>query len=169
MKVELYNNTNRVKEVPKFNYEGKVRILPEGIYPIQDYMIPFYRPFAKVGVIVRACAIQDEIEKEVADQLSKGDEVEKKTITDKSITQEKSEVDNEGKKEEIIPDEVVKPVENITAQTEESKKIYTESELQDFKVAELKEIAKNLGIELEDDLRKRAPYIEAILAKQSEG
>lgn len=162
MKVELYNNTDRVKEVPKFNYEGKVRINPEGVYPIQDYMIPFYRPYARIGIIIRACAIQDEIEKEVASQLS----------AEKSEPEKVQEVEEKKEKEEEVS--VLTQVENLE-KTEEvpveekpQRKIYTELELQDYRVAELKEISENMGIILEGEIKKKAPYIEAILAKQTQ-
>lgn len=162
MKVELYNNTDRVKEVPKFNYEGKVRINPEGVYPIQDYMIPFYRPYARIGVIIRACDVQDEIEKEVASQLS----------AEKSELEKVQEVEEKKEKEEEAS--VSTQVENIEKKEETpveekpQRKIYTELELQDYRVAELKEISENMGIILEGEIKKKAPYIEAILAKQTQ-
>lgn len=162
MKVELYNNTDRVKEVPKFNYEGKVRINPEGVYPIQDYMIPFYRPYARIGVIIRAYDVQDEIEKEVASQLS----------AEKSELEKVQEVEEKKEKEEEAS--VSTQVENIEKKEETpveekpQRKIYTELELQDYRVAELKEISENMGIILEGEIKKKAPYIEAILAKQTQ-
>lgn len=167
MKVELYNNTDRVKEVPKFNYEGKVRINPEGVYPIQDYMIPFYRPYARIGIIIRACAIQDEIEKEVASQLS-AEKSEPEKVEVKKVQEVEEKKEKEEEESVPIQEENSEESKEVTVEEKPQRKIYTELELQDYRVAELKEISENIGIILEGDIKKKAPYIEAILAKQAQ-
>lgn len=168
MKLELFNSTNMVKQVPKYNYNGKIRIPAQGVYPIEEYMIAFYRPYARIGVYVRSVEVPEDVEKEVEKIIPTPEPV---LVVAEEIL----------KQEESIP-EVVEPeqpevaIETNTEGTsstlvegdkeKEEVKKYTEAELQELRVSELKDLAASMGIDL-GDVKKKAPYIEAIIAKQS--
>lgn len=184
MNLELFNKTNMVKEVPKYNYNGKIRIPSLGTYPIKDYMVSFYKPYAKAGVTVRAIAQEEEIEEEVKSVIEgsepeipnpelpksedNGEDKVNELTSEDTVEEIKSEEGNT-----IPADEVEETTSSDTEETssdeiitEEIKKVYTEVELQELKIADLKELAEGLGLTVEGDLKKKAPYIEAILASQ---
>lgn len=165
MKLELFNSTNMVKQVPKYNYTGNVRIPAQGVYPIEEYMMAFYRPYARIGVYVRSAEVQEEVEKEVEKIIP--------TPVDSPVKQEEvipevPEIQESDKVEEPIIETQEQSIEEVPTETEvkEGVKKYTEAELQELRVNELKDLAASMSIDL-GDVKKKAPYIEAILAKQA--
>lgn len=51
--LELYNTTNDVKRIPKYKYNGKFVIPPHGSVRIEDEQAYFFKPYARIGIVVR--------------------------------------------------------------------------------------------------------------------
>ena len=197
MKLELYNTTDRVKTIPRFRYNGKYVLQPHQSVDIESYMTSFFKPYSKVGIVVRVKSTDDVRDFEELVNGSKEDStpalrteyvtdpisvIEDGALKSEIIsTEEHSIIDDEEsekiddgeheKVEEIIEDgtEIVDEAiddsghESMIVETSEAVK-YTEEELQEKPIKELKEIAISMGITIED-ARRKAPIIESILSR----
>lgn len=169
MNVELYNKTAMVKEVPKYGYNGKIKINPGETHPIKDYMIAFYRPYAKIGVVVRGVLNKEDAETVVTpdvEDVEVNNQITEHVVEEASESHDESDGTVEGNNgtvevvsesaEEVIEEEAVTTVK------------YLEKDLLELKLDELKKIAKEIGADVDDSVRKKATVIEAILKKQGE-
>lgn len=165
MSLELFNKTNKIKELPKYNYNGKFKLHPNATYPIKDYMEAFYKPFEKVGVVVRRNIVQvvDEVEPEVQKILNEkvGEAPTLPALQDEEPTPEpvKEEIPEEVPVEEVA-DEPVKE------EPKEKVKKYTEDELKEMKMNEIKSLLEKAGVEVGKITYKKDEYIKALLEAQ---
>lgn len=68
--LELYNTTNDVKRIPKYKYNGKYIIPPHGSVRIEDEQAYFFKPYARVGIVIRKPMGQvQEIEPETVEEV----------------------------------------------------------------------------------------------------
>jgi hypothetical protein len=51
--LELYNTTDRVRRVPKYHYAGEFVLKPRSAVDIEDFMADFYKPWGRIGIVVR--------------------------------------------------------------------------------------------------------------------
>lgn len=169
MGLELFNKTSRVKELPKYNYNGKIKLGPNGTFPIQDYMRPFYKPFEKIGVIVRRSAVIEEVEPEVQKILSE-------SVPETFIPEDNKKIEvpiKEENVESLVEESQTPEVNEDKGSTEETieekdpeRKIYTEEELKEIKIDDMKVILDGLGVNYKEFPNKRAAFVEAILNAQ---
>lgn len=174
MALELYNSTRRIKEVPKFNYTGKLVLKPTEVYGIEDYMYTFYKPYERIGVIIRNSPKQEEvqIEKEVEEVINASVEQDQKEQVEepKELGVEdrfEGGLETEQPKSEQVEqvEEVQKDVETVEVREETvSNGKYTKKQLNDMKMEELKEIIDKLGIKAPK--YKKDAYVKAILDAQ---
>lgn len=175
MGLELFNKTSRIKELPKYNYNGKFKLGPNGTYPIKDYMIAFYKPYERIGVIIRHSQSAEEIiEKEVKQVL---EEVRKE---EQSVVEEPVPVVKEPSPviiEKENPEPVVEPAPVVEEHKVEEIKAddinvdvvttkYTEDTLNELKMDELKNILIGLGIDPQTIKYRKVEYVQAILDAQ---
>ena len=176
MEMELYNTTDKTKVLPKFNYEGKMTMGPHETKKIEDYMAPFYKPYAKVGIVARPITRlgtfnpKDFVEPEV-EEVVKEEKKEKKVEVKKEevkVEEPKVDVASEPVKEEEVveepkteePKEEEKPVEE-EEKKEETKK-YDKDKLTSMSVKNLRVLADSLGVDV-NNLTKKADIVKAIL------
>ena len=164
MSLELYNKTNKIKELPRYNYNGKFKLKPEGTCAIKDYEEAFYKPFERIGVIVRRTVAQvpNDVEPEVQKILN-----EKVGEAPTLPALQAEEPTPEPVKEEI-PEEV--PVEEVVeeAPAEDKKEVkkYTEDDLKEMKMNDIKKLLEDAGVDLSKVQYKKDAYIEALLKAQ---
>lgn len=142
--LELFNKTDRVKVLPKYNYEGQIRLAPSGTYSIEDYMKEFYKPYESIGITLRGSVESVQTEPEV-----------KKVVESESVSEEI-------KKEDNTSDTKVEEVEDNKSEV----KVYEKSELQDMKIDQMKDILKGRGVNTSKIPYKKAEYIKAIIDSQ---
>jgi len=160
MGIVLFNKTTKAKELPKFRYNGKFILMPQKTYPIKDYMVNFYKPYERVGVVIqRVIDKEDEIEEEVK-KIIEEEEVKEVAEEIKSSVVEETpsvEVFEEESEEDQVTEEVA---------DENTIKKYTEAELDEIKIDEMKKILDDHGVDYSSFPNKRKVYIEAILKAQ---
>lgn len=150
MKLELYNTTDRVKQIPKYRYAGKFTLQPKSAVDIEDFMAEFFAPYAQSGVVVRAKV--DAVVDEKVEEVVKPEKVE-----------EPDKVEEPVKVEEHTVEEKVETVEE-TADTEKTKeKKYTKESLSEMNMNDLRDLASSIGIDT-NNIRKKNTLIDAILA-----
>lgn len=181
--LELYNMTNDVKRIPKFNYDGKFVIKPHEAVDIQDDQAFFFKPYAKVGIVVR-CKKDPEPRKPETVTIRTGNAVqggfidvglgggvEKETLS--SPTYEETEPVKEVEVVETPAEVVTEPVveESTPAETETVEApvlpVYTEEQLSEMNREQLREAAKTLGLDASTMGRKQ-DIKDLILFKQNE-
>ena len=171
MEMELYNTTDKTKVLPKFNYEGKMTMGPHETKKIEDYMAPFYKPYAKVGIVARPITrlgtfnpkdfVEPEVE-EVVKEEKKEKKVEAKKVEVK-VEEPKVDVAPEPVKEEEVVEESKeeeKPVEE-EEKKEETKK-YDKDKLTSMSVKNLRVLADSLEVDV-NNLTRKADIVKAIL------
>ena len=161
--LELYNMTSEIKRVPKFRYNGKYILQPFESVDIEDSMAYFFKPYARVGVVVRCKKVAPAVEAERRDS----DAVKVSSISESGLTQEQK-----------VNSEPVKPVQEISAAQEQPtqivnpaeqsvkvdvNKVYTEAELENMGLNELKEIAASMNLAEAADMKKKADVRALIL------
>lgn len=156
MGLELFNKTNRIKDVPKFNYNGRIKLGPGKSYPIRDYMMTFYKPYERIGVIVRnsvsveTTSIEPEVKKvlDIIEDEKKLNKAEDKIIEQVSKLGEsdKETIDAAGNSKE----EAIQDIE-LTKET-----------LDEMKMNDLKKIMEEKGIPVPEKYKKEE-YVKAIL------
>lgn len=160
--LELYNTTDRVRIVPKYNYAGKYTLNPHSCVDIEDFSAKFFEPWRRVGVVVRAKISKASEPVHVVEEELK--DVEETKVEDIKVEEESTSVETEDVAE------VTESVEDVpTELTEDSdlvKRVYTKEELLDMNVKDLKDLAASLGIEIAEDVRRRAPIADEILKNQ---
>lgn len=169
MGLELFNKTSRVKELPKYNYNGKFKLGPNMTYPIKDYMIPFYKPFERVGVIVRRSAsvaepVEPEVQKILSENVVEDEKPEVVQDLKETVVEEPSDTVAEVVEEVKVESSTEVPQEETTQESD--KKIYTEEELREIKIEDMKVILDGYGVDYKSFPNKRATFVEAILNAQ---
>lgn len=184
--LELYNTTDRVRRVPKFHYAGQYTIKPKTAIDIEDYMADFYKPWARVGLVVRVRSknnpkpdesknVNDAITFDEKDHTGHSGTTAPVTQETVVIGAEKTEsIEDKESKENIVDEtaqnESIESTSEIDGNIEEetpNKPTYTLEGLQEMGMQELKEIAASLNV-VPEDTRKKLSYAEAIMAKVSE-
>lgn len=172
MKMELYNTSNRVRVIPKYRYNGTYSLQPRQAVEIEDYMTTFFKPYSKVGVVVRVKRVLEPVVDEVTD-TTKTDEV----INDASdyvtdIESGNGSVDDTVSDNGIIDGEdsghISAMVSEVVDDVEPSVSVveYTEESLSAMPIKDLKVIAESLGVVIEDG-RRKDPIVKGILEKVS--
>jgi hypothetical protein len=188
--VELYNTTNRVRVIPKYRYNGKYTLAPHQSVDIEDFAADFFKPWSKVGIVVRAKVGITPTEGEGKVDES-GDSVEVPAdpvdLSVDGLTEEPASVEEpvdekeevgESKEQEVPVESVdsaeqaAEPVEadaETEAPVEDEASVvetarYTEEELMEKPIKDLKELATSLNIEIKD-ARKKEPIVKSILEK----
>lgn len=174
--LEIYNTTNRVRKVPKFRYAGQYTILPKSAIDIEDYMADFYKPWARIGVVVRMKAGKNPapIESKLASDAVSFTENDKSgtPVNTVPITQEVKIIGEEktepvaGTAEETVEESAEQEVQKAEESAESKEISYTMDALIEKGMQELKEIAASLNV-VPEDTRKKSSYAEAIIAKVS--
>lgn len=183
MGAELYNKTNTVKLLPKFNYKGKFRLYPGKSHAIEDYMVNFYKPFEKIGVTIRHTVnkpvIEDEVEK-VIERVDVIPEIKKDLNTTNSAESVDIEevVSTESEKREEALREVIEkeakehekefetPNTDVVDEPANQIKIYTEEELEGLKISDMKDILNERNVSYAGLPNKRSEYVSLILSTQ---
>ena len=159
MEMELYNTTDKTKVIPKFNYGGKMTMGPHETVKIEDYMAPFYKPYARVGIVARPITRlgtfnpSDFVEPEV-EEVVKEDKVEEREAEPVVEEQPTKEVVKESKQEEVVEEK-----------KEEVKK-YTKDKLTSMSVKNLRLLADTMGADV-SALTKKADIVNAIFDFQN--
>ena len=175
MSFELYNKSNKIKELPKYNYNGKFKLKPQQTYGIKDYMVAFYKPYAKVGVIVRRSVSDDvlDVEPEVKKILEESEKKPEPTpVVESSIEDKTVEVTaEETEDKDRVSVETVKEVEDINKAPEvetekEDVKKYTEEEIKGMKINDIKSILDDMNIDYSSVPYKKDAYVKALLDAQ---
>lgn len=156
MKFELYNTTNKVKTVPKYRYNGVYMLKPYGTVDIEEFTTSFFKPYSKIGVVVRAKI-----------------ETVESSEAEKSIGEEQK-ADEENETKEVVKEVKVEDVsikEDISVETESEEPVvvttaYSEDELYEKNMKELKEIASSMNLDI-TDTRKKDVLVKAILDAQN--
>ena len=165
-KVELFNSTNEIRRIPRYRYDGKYVLGPKESVEINSDQAFFFKPYAKIGVLVRNVISENkEPKKEVENvEVVKEDKEEKETeskevnFVEVKTENTESGVVNETEKVEEITSEPVEAVETPNETTG-----YTEESLAGKKAVELRTIAESLGIDTTG--LSKIQLKEAILSK----
>lgn len=183
MGAELYNKTNTVKLLPKFNYKGKFRLYPGKSHSIEDYMVSFYKPFEKIGVTIRHTIDKSIIEKEVEkviENISVTPEIKKDLNTPNSaesvdieeVVSAESEEREEALREVIEKEaeerekEFETPNTDVVEEPTNQVKVYTEEELEGLKISDMKGILNSRNVSYAGLPNKRSEYVSLILSTQ---
>lgn len=195
MEMELYNTTDKTKVLPKFNYEGKMTMKPHESKKIEDYMGSFYKPYAKIGIVVRPITrmgtfkpsdvVEKEVKKVVEDakeikvaEIIKEPEIvevpEEKTEDVVETVEPVEEVKEETEVEDAVEEPVVEEISEIAETTEESEpevveetsKKLSEDDLKAMKVADLRALADEWQADL-GEATKKADIIKVLLDFQN--
>lgn len=178
MGAELYNKTNTVKLLPKFNYKGKFKLYPGKPYPIEDYMVSFYRPYEKIGVAIRYAVSKSLIEAEVekvidsinTENLNKSNSAESVNIDEVISTEdeEREEALREviEKEAEEREKELETPNIDVVDEPTNQVKIYSEEELEGLKISDMKNILNTRNVSYSGLPNKRSEYVSLILSTQ---
>lgn len=144
MKSELVNFSNTTHKIPRFNYNGEYILKPGEAVPIEDEQGFFFKPYAVLGIGVRA--VVDKEEKEDS-EITKGIGEETKEESVKESVEETPEIPKEEEKEET-------KTENLE---------YSAEELSGKTMAELRAIISEKG--LEGNSNSKQGLIDIILGK----
>ena len=166
--LELYNTTNDVKRIPKYKYNGKFVIPSHGSVKIEDEQAYFFKPYAKVGIVIRKLVEDSNIEeadsiKDSDDSMEEGTDMEEIAIA--------SDIDNESDSESGMEE-----IFSVVLETEDDKEEedsndiygletlnkYTEGGLKDMSIGQLREVAKELGVDI-SGIRKKVEIRDKII------
>ena len=166
MKMELYNTSSKVRVIPKYRYNGKYSLQPRQSVEIEDYMTMFFKPYSKVGVVVR---VKRDCETYKSDESSVQEVVVDTENKDfiHTVTEESTDSSDNVTVESDISDnsEDTEDTEDISvSETSDEEVKYTEESLSAMTVKELKVIAESLGVVIEDG-RRKDPIVKGILEK----
>lgn len=145
MKAELVNFSNTTHKIPRFNYNGEYILKPGEAVPIEDEQGFFFKPYAVLGIGVRA--VVDKEEKEDS-EITKGIGEETKEEIKEETVEETQE----------IPEEKEDKEETKTENLE-----YSAEELSGKTMAELRAIISEKG--LEGNSNSRQGLINIILGE----
>ena len=196
--LELYNTTNDVKRIPKYKYNGKYVIPPHGSVKIDEEQAYFFKPYARVGIVVRRVVggevsvveqekntvpqsineeptekvgnsveetAEDTMEEIVIDSSDAVDTFEEMEEigslmleTEEDIVKEESVQEPEHEdvleKEEEIPENVSDNVDSDNTENDNTAHSYTADDLVGVSIGRLRDIAKELNIDI-SGIRKK--------------
>lgn len=175
MKMELYNTSNRVRVIPKYRYNGTYSLQPRQAVEIEDYMTTFFKPYSKVGVVVRVKRVLEPVVvDEVTDTTKTGEVIKAASDFVADIESGNGSVDDivsdtgisDGEDSGHISDSDI--VSKVADDIEPSVSVveYTEESLSAMPIKDLKVIAESLGVVIEDG-RRKDPIVKGILEKVS--
>lgn len=166
--LELYNMTSEIRRIPMFRYNGKYELQPFESVDIEDSTAYFFKPYARVGVVVRCKKVAPavEAEKRDSDVLKSSEDLQKELkqgeqVSDNSVTHEQANAVpqlSEGVKEPVSGE--IK----VEQHSIDANKIYTETELENMGLNELKEIAASMNLVEAVDMKKKADVRALILS-----
>jgi hypothetical protein len=171
MEMELYNTTDKTKVIPKFNYEGKMTMGPHESKKIEDYMGTFFKPYARVGIVVRPVArvgsfkIGDKVEPEV-EEVIKEDVTSNQSIVDEVKTGEEPIPEKEDMAESTAVEEPEVKEEETVEEVKESEKKYSKDKLSSMSVKNLRLLADTMGADV-SQYNKKADIVKALIDFQS--
>ena len=154
MGIELYNKTRKIKEIPKYNYNGKFKLGPGKSYGISDYMVPFYKPFERIGIIIRNNITEvgsDPVEPEVKKVLEEFNE--NKGADVKSAPDKK-----EDKIQETSSNEKIEGSDKV--------KKYSNEEIESMNIDEMKAVLDSFGVDYSKFSNRRRNFEDAIKEAQ---
>lgn len=163
MKMELYNTSSKVRVIPKYRYNGKYSLQPKQSVEIEDYMTMFFKPYSKVGVVVR---VKRDCETNKSDESSVQEVVVDTENEDfiPTVTEESTDSSDNVTVESDISDNSEDTEDTSVSETSDEEVKYTEESLSAMTIKELKVIAESLGVVIEDG-RRKDPIVKGILEK----
>lgn len=174
--LELYNTTSDVKRIPKYKYNGKFIIPPHGFVRIEDEQAYFFKPYVRVGIVIRKSVTdtkEKKEEKEIKNTVKEDVKETKEVKVEENPVEEVKEKQEESKefetKEEKKVEVITDDVNSSPEYSDVAKPVhtYTEEELQEKNLSQLREIASDLGTDA-STIRKKDEIRKMILKKQEE-
>lgn len=180
--LELYNTTNDVKRIPKYKYNGKYIIPPHGSVRIEDEQAYFFKPYARVGIVIRkpmgqVKVIEPETVEEVVpvvdepvENIEVKDETEDVLGSSENESEsvpveemEELEIDSNNAEDTFEEMEDIGSIEleTVPVEQEEIEEIeseqpkYTAEDLEDMNINKLRAIARELGIDITGIRKKK--------------
>ena len=143
--LELYNTTKEVKSIPKYRYNGTYTIMPYKSVDIEEEQAYFFKPYSRIGVVVRCKANRGTEPSVVVEEVA----------SEPEVADEVSETVFEAPDEEVVEDTV----------EEVSQTVFTEEDFVDKSLSELKDMAESIGLDA-SDCRRKNQVIELIKNSQ---
>jgi hypothetical protein len=130
MKLELYNISGHERKVPYYNYGGYMLLKPEGTFSIEPEQADFYKPYARVGIVVRQAVSDVEEEFDSVEEIHVENTEDTKVENTEDTKVEENEESNK-----------------LHSEGEDIPIVYTADMLEGKSFDELKGIKDSLGIE----------------------
>lgn len=164
--LELYNTTKQIKKIPKYRYNGTYTINPFDSVDIEDDQAYFFKPYSRVGIVIRCKSDSgaeraEQAEKVVKEQVKS--EVKVEPIKEK-VEEVKEEVKSEVEEAQPEVEDVVDTIESED-KVEEFKQVYTKESFDGMSLAEIKDLAESMGLDT-SNCKRRVHAIDLILDSQ---